>query len=368
MSESLLTKPVIYIQSASNGVVTCVEQRMRPEDFPNVFHGTPAIADGSIPADGEQIANGDKGERFPTFPAIEATLTRALLPISLAYGVIPSGKKLPYFAIPSEQWEAGEKYWLHTVQTSGYVLGNTPFDKDTAFFTNRVLTYKNEPPPGDMPYYDPANYTILDPVDYPVDLTRGMRESGGGGATGEWPQIVTAIPKQYTASDPQFVNASTQFKWLNGISQGSIEQAMVENAFLFLYSGIEFDPLSLHVIKDGSGGISSIDYFRETFEPGNNPGCSIYGFNPLSPYYQYISTQSGSLGNTDTERAMVAITAPTAPIMSHVITPTEEGGLLPSLVCLGGLLGLIFLTIGAGASDGAAAAAAARKRLRRPQA
>lgn len=342
MSESLLTKPVVYVQSESNGVVTCIEQRMRPEDFGNVF----------------------PENQFPTFPAINASLTRPLLPIELAYGVLPKNTKLPNYAAPSEQWEATEKYWLHTVQTGGYNLGQqASFDKDTALFTSRVLTYKGVPPPSDIPYYSPNEYDILEPVAYPVDLTRGMRESGGGGASGSW--IVNVIPKgSYTPEPGQFANESTEF-YYNQQGGGIIEDAMAENDFLFLYSGIVFS-VGLHIIKDGTGEISSIHYHKETVDGEPNPSCAIYGFNHDSAYFPYISTDSGFHGNTETERAMVQITTPVAPIMSHVITPTEESSILPSLICLGGLLGLMLIS-GASANDSAAAAAAARKRLRRNQ-
>jgi hypothetical protein len=331
MSESLNTKPVVYVQSAVNGVVTCIEQRMRPEDFGNVF----------------------PENQFPTFPAINTSLTRAMLPIELAYGILPKNTKLPIHAAPAEQWETSEKHWLHTIQTSGYTFGTNPFDKDTAFYTDRVFTYKNEPPPSDLPYYNPNDYDILEPVAYPVDLSRDMG--------GDMPQIITVIPKGSYSPDPgQFANESSEF-YYNPQGGGIIEDAMVENAFLFLYSGIIFGS-GLHVIKDGTGGIDSIHYHKETVDGEPNPSCAIYGFDPLSPYHPYISTDSGFHGNTETERAMVRVTMPTAPILSHVITPTEESSILPSLVCLGGMLGLVL----AGASiNNDSAAAAARRRLRR---
>ena len=106
MSNSLITKPVMYIQSEVNGVVTCVEQRMRPEDFGNVF----------------------PENQFPTFPAINASLTRALLPIELAYGVMPPGRSSPTMRTPLNNGKP--------LENTGY----TPFRPTGMFWERRRST------------------------------------------------------------------------------------------------------------------------------------------------------------------------------------------------------------------------------------
>ena len=144
-----------------------------------------------------------------------------------------------------------------------------------------------------MPTYDPAQYDILEPVDYPVDLTRGMRDSGGGGASGEWPQIVTAIPKGFTFYPRnQFAIERTTSKGYdaNGVSLGGIESASAALEFIYLYSGLTPQPGSKHIIPDGTGRMADILYYSETFAPGPNPSCSIYP--PLNAYENYITNDA----------------------------------------------------------------------------
>jgi hypothetical protein len=318
MSTSLITKPILYVQSAVNGVITCIEKRMRPEDFGHVF-----------PAN-----------QFPTFPAIDPTLTRPMLPIDLAYGVISKHTRLPQQENPADQWEAAEKLWLHTVQTNGYNLGEqATFHQADALYTARTFIYKPEPPPGDMPTYDPNAYVLLEPVSYPVALTRDLAGAG--------PHIVTAIPKEIETYD-------IDVAWSESNNWASYYIGTANNDFLYVWdNGTYSISTDIHVIKDGVGLDALISYASTLH------GCAIYGYDLQGPYRWLLSSDSGFHGNTETDRLSLRITAPKSPIMSHVMTPTDYSSIMPSLTALAGLV--MIMVCGVSITE----SAAARRRLRR---
>lgn len=291
-------------QSAQNGMVTCVERLIRPADVPGVFpQGT------------------------PTFPPIAPAVRHPAFPVDLAYGVLPKDTALPRADSPAINWSAPEKLYLSHVITTAYVSGeHDTFDPATAQYTNRTLIYQAELDTA-IPDYDPDLYTILPPVNFPMEVTRGFNDP---------PQLVTVIPKN-TVQTPQPVAFSEQYavEWPPGSGQWTYSfRAHLDTPFLWLWQGMTVGSDS--ILVKGAANTTLIAYASGE----RNGGCAIYGCNPAIHEWYGVS---GSLGIVSTEHLWLRATQPAGPIISHIVgPPAARGGLVPSLTAFTGL-GLVAL-------------------------